>query len=171
MPAPYLLTTARESLWTAINGWPSLKTNPDDVRASVFAQAFTFDDEMVPFEELEPSISEFPAIAIAPTVLDPSWYLNQMQNWRTVYQITIWTADWSLPQPEGLIEEVINAIYRQMAAGTTVPVVKQQTGFYPYTIGPFTFAPVRVGEGKDVKAMRVQQTITLRQNKDPIQGP
>jgi len=170
MPAPYLLTTARESLWQAINLWPSLKVNPSDVNASVFSQQYMFDDEMIPMEELEPSIGEMPAIAIAPTVVDPKWYLNQMQTWNTAFVITIWTANWMLPQPEMLIEEVINAIYRQNVVGTTVPIVKQATGFYPYLIGPFSFQPIRVGEDQSVKVMRTQQTITTRQNKNPIFG-
>lgn len=170
MPAPYLLTTARESLWSAINLWPDLKKNPDDATATVFSQQFTFDDLMMPLDEIEPSISEFPAIAIAPTTVDPQWYLNSMMNWRTVYMITIWTADWMLPEPEGLVEEVVNAIYRQMATGTTVPLVKQATGFYPEVLGPIQFQPVRLGEKKTIKAMRVQQMLTLRQNKNPVYG-
>lgn len=167
-----LLTVARESLWDAIDNWPELKRQPDDVGASIFNQLYRFDDEMPLLDEIAPSLAELPALAIMPTSVTPAWYTNEMQTWPVLFDVVLWTQDWSLPEPEDLMEKVINAIYRATASsppGNTVPYVKAATGYYPQRLGPISFARSRVGEEQTLKVIVTTAVVTLRTQKDPFQ--
>jgi hypothetical protein len=164
-----IITAARNALWSAIDLWPDLKNSANDATCTRFARTYRLDDGDTPIvKELEPSMGDLPALMIAPLTLIPQWYLNQMQNWPTLLQMTIWTPQWALPEPERFVEDLSNAIYQQQAVGTTVAVVKQATGFYPQVVGPVTFLPVKIGKDGTVKAMRTQMQVTMRTNKNPF---
>jgi hypothetical protein len=165
-----ILTNARQALWAALDAWPALKKSPDDPTATVFVQRFTFDDEMFPFEDLEPSISDFPCIAIAPATLNMPWYLNRMQNWQVAFQITIWAVDWYLKDIERIVQDISESFFRATdpLTSSSVPIVKAACGFYPQQIGPVVFAPVKVGSDRETRAIRCQMTVVIRNNNDPL---
>jgi hypothetical protein len=162
-----LLTTARESLWTAIDNWPELQSNG----SSVFHQTYRFDDETPLLQELIPSLSRLPALAIFPASASPVWWTNEMQQWPALYDLVLWTPCWNIATAEDLIEKVINAIYRATPPESSVPYVKQATGYYPARLGPITFARVDAGAvDRPLKITETKASITLRTNKDPFAG-
>lgn len=170
MATTALITTARRALWNALDAFPALKNSADDPTATLFHQRFDFESEAATFEALEPSISDFPCIMIAPASVNPLWYLNQMQNWQIIFQVTIWTADWTLPELENLIERTAEAFFQAVpddGTGSTVPIVKGTVGFYPM-LGHFVISPANVGQERETKATRVQMQLTLSNNKNPI---
>lgn len=160
-----LLTTARRSLWTAIDNYAPLR----QVGVPRLQQTYRFDDQMPLQKTIQPSISRLPALAIFPQSVAPFWWTNEMQQWPVLYQFLLWTPHWSLPPAEELIELVIDAIYRATPADSTVPYVKAATGYYPLRVGPITFAKDEAGDGQaKVKAIRTEAAITLRTTKDPF---
>jgi hypothetical protein len=160
-----ILTTARESLWMAIDHWPELQTGS----GSVFAQTYRFDDETPLLQELVPSLSRLPALAIFPASVSPTWWTNEMQMWPVLYDVVLWTPRWNVATAEALIEKVIDAIYRAAPADSSVPYVKSATGYYPARLGPITFTRVDAGSAdRPLKILETKTAITLRTNKDPF---
>ncbi len=176
-----LLTVARKALWNCIDNWSELKKSPGDAGSTIFNQTYRFDSEMPLLEEIAPSISDLPALAIMPSSVVPVWWTNEMQQWPATYDIVLWTQDWSLPEAEDLIEKVINAIYRSVhpqSGSTPFSFIKAPstatppgTGYYPQRLGPITFARTKIQVAGDDDPIRVMQTtvqMTIRNQKDPF---
>lgn len=164
-----LLTTARLSLWDAIEHWPALQRFPPADTSLLFERTYRLDDESLLLSEIVPSLSDLPALAILPTSVTPAWFTHEMQTWPVLFDVTLWTADWHLPEAESLIEHVIDAVYRSHAEGSSVSYVKQATGFHPQRLGPITFDYTRLGPDRELTAIVTRTLITLRTSKDPFQ--
>lgn len=173
-----LLNVARTALWNSIDNWSELRRHPDDTQATVFNQVYRFDAEPPLLDEVAPCLSDLPALAIMPAQVVPAWWTNEMQHWPVLYELTLWTQDWQLPEAEDLIEKVINAIYRCRHPDGNYSYVKAPpsamppgTGYFPQRIGPITFRRAQVGVPGDARLKVIVTTaaIALRTQKDPFQ--
>jgi hypothetical protein len=133
----------------------------------VFEKTWRFDDAMPLQDELTPSLSRLPALAIFPASVSPAWWTHELQQWPVLYDVVLWTPRWQLNLAEELIEQVIDAIYRSAPEHSTVPFVKQATGYYPQRLGPITFTRARVGPEQSLKVIETRTHLTLRATKDP----
>lgn len=159
-----LLTTARISLWTAIDNYGPLR--PAGVHR--IRQTYRFDKRMPStIQEIQPSISRLPALAIFPESVAPFWWTHEMQQWPVLYTLVLWTEHFDLEPAEELIELLIEAPHRACPADSTVPYVKAATGYYPLRVGPILFSRDTATD-KQVKAIRTQASLTLRTTKDPF---
>ena len=166
-----LLTTARNSLWDAIDHWPELQRALPDETRSIFEKTYRFDDEMPLLQELSPSLSRLPALAIFPATVTPAWYTHEMQHWPVLYDIVMWTPRWNVATAEDLVEKVLNALFRSSPEESSVSYVKAATGFYPLRVGPIAFSRVTGGSpDQPVKLIETRANVTLRTNKDPFAG-
>lgn len=157
-----VLTDARNAVWQAIDNWPAL--------LGVFKQSFRHEVEMM-LQEMEPSISDFPCIAVTPAEVVPSWFTNQAQQWPYTLNVAIWTPDWILAPAEQLIEDVVSAIYKASATVGGPTYIKAATGFHPERLGPMTLQPMKLNDSDDgdgTKAIRTSIAITLRINRNPF---
>jgi hypothetical protein len=164
-----LLTDARNGLWQAIDNWPALKLNAGDAKATVFRKTFRFDSDAPHQRMVMPSLSEMPCLAIRSVQVDPQWINNRQQGWPIAYLLTMWTAHWVLAQPEGLFEDVMNALYRSVN-GSNVEYVRAATGYPVMSYGDVSFEPIEMGEQNGIKAIRTSWTVGLRTTKDPFSG-
>ena len=158
-----VLTDARNAVWQAIDNWPAL--------ANAFALKLKHDAEMSLMQDGEPSISDFPCIAITPADVVPNWFTNQSQFWPYTLNIAIWTPDWKIALAEDLVEKVVSAIYQASATPGGVPYIKAATGYHPERIGPMTMQPARLrntDDGEGTQAMRTGIALTLRINRNPF---
>jgi hypothetical protein len=153
------LTAARNSLWQAIDNWPDL--------VGVFAQTFRW-NEAVDFQTDEPSPSDFPSLSIRPTTLKPEWFNNDTQQCSLLVNVRLWTQDWTLPEPERRIEQVLDAIYRCVPPDQKQTYVQLATGFDPIPLQNITFARAKAGNDKSVKCRQVDLYLGLRIHKTPF---
>jgi hypothetical protein len=157
---PGLLTTARHALWDALAAWPAT--------SGVFAQKYTFDDPGSLLSEMNPGPADLPAIAILPTSLSPQWFTTQFQTWPLVFDVTVWTADWTLPTAEDLIEQVLLALYQAKPPGGSVPIVKAAVGHYPERLGPIRFEMLGGEDRRGVRLLQTTASLSLRLNVAPL---
>lgn len=157
------LTDARNAVWDAIDNAAAL--------ADVFAQKFKLNDEMFLWNRREPSISDLPAIMITPRQIDPQWVLNVAQEYPYLLVVTIWTADFYLPQAEDLAEKVWKAIY-QTGPSATVSYVQAATGYRNKGGIPVTFEPMFLGdngEGQNrIAVIKTELSVLLRLRQNPF---
>lgn len=143
------LATGRTSVWTAINTWPALNPNG----RSVFARQYKFTHDSPQGEEPGPKTgADCPAIMIVPSQTTPAWINHLTQEWPYILEVKLWTGRHVLQPMEDLVEDVVDAIYKAVAEGQTVPITKVATGYHPQRLGPITIQPAMINDGK-VKIM------------------
>lgn len=154
------LTDARRAMWSAIRAWPDTK--------NAFQKQFDFEKESAGVYDIAPSISDFPCIAIFPGGVDPQWWTNRMQQWPYSLIVTVWTADWYLPQSEILSRKVIDAIFQAKPTDPGPTYIETTLlGKIP-RLSPIRFERTKLGEGEKTKAIRADITIELPITYDPL---
>lgn len=119
MPDP-ILTTARNSLWDAIENWPALE--------GVFKRQYKFDGDDSP--EVNPNASQLPAIMIYPDPGFARMVLNRAHEQDYKLLVMTFTSTWNLIKPDEYWQEIVKAAWKS-DGDTGTPYVKLATGFYP----------------------------------------
>ena len=127
-----VLTDARNAVWNAIDNWTALQ--------NTFRQKIRFErsagSKLMLANTDEPTGVDFPAIAVAPSVVNPIWLGNQVQFRPLSLTISIWTAGWdSLPQNEEIWGNVLDAIYKCKPVGGGDTYIGAATAHGPYGFG------------------------------------
>lgn len=121
-----ILTTARESVWDAIENWSGLQ---DAGGNSVFQRMYKFDEDDSPEVNPRPGAGELPAIAVFP---DPGMTVQvKNRDYEHGYRLLalIFTETWNLTTSDLYWEQLIKALWQSAAGG--VPYVKAAVGLYP----------------------------------------
>lgn len=160
-----ILTDARNALWDAIDNWPGLESE-STTTGRAFQQTFRFNDDSDLGSAIQPALGDLPAVAILPVSSAPEWFTHELQQWPLLFEFRLWTADWSLPEAEALLEATIRAIY-QAGEIPGVSYVKATTGYHPRQLGPLTFEFARAGD-RGPKVTLARFTLGLRVMMDPF---
>lgn len=157
-----VLTEARRAVWQAIDNWPAL--------SNAFAQKVRYDRELSMLDNVEPSISDLPAIAIAPVSNVPDWFLNRVQHWVYLLDLTIWTPDWVLEPAEDLLEKTMDALYRSRPNAASGPTYLET--YLPFkTLGTASIQAINLTESEGPQVMKTTITISLSIRKAPFGNP
>lgn len=161
-----LLTDLRNSIWSAIDNAAEL--------SGAFAYKFKFnknDPETEILDNLEPAISDLPAIMVMPTQIEPTWVLNVGQEYTSPFAVTIWTADWDLETAEALSEKVQRAIW-QTGPSANVSYVRSVSGFLPRgglsALHEFQRLGGDGGDNRGVRVTKTTITVVLRPRQNPL---
>jgi hypothetical protein len=128
MAATPILTQMRVAAWDALDAWPTTQ--------AYFKRRWRFEgDEAIRAAEIQPAIGDLPAIAIEPAGGSNPWALNQEQHVTLSLTINVWLAKWDLNEAERLWERIAIALFQATTQGSSVPVIKRVTGFYPTVNG------------------------------------
>lgn len=152
-----ILTDARQAVWNAIDHWPALE--------GAFRQKLRFEPnvsgKLGVLDSDQPSGTDFPAISIVPSVVNPVWLGNQVQFRPLSLTISIWTQGWnSLPKNEELWEDVIDAIYKCKLPDDSDTYVGAATMHGPYGFGNSRWVQVTLPNGQ--KAWRHSFDVVLK---------
>lgn len=156
-----ILTTARRSLWAAIDNYAAL--------SGAFASHWKYESDIgQSWEKIDKAgLADFPVIGILPLVVQPEWVLNSIMEFSDAYTIDIRHP--KLPTCERLIELVWKAIYQSASIGTpTVSYVKAATGYHPQVLGPIQRTPIGMGEGGTLRVWQFQMGVGLRLRQSPF---
>lgn len=156
-----ILTTARHSLWDAIDNFAGLDGQ--------FKSKWRYDTDIGQYWEKidKAGLGDFPAIGILPLIVQPNWVLNEMMEFSDAYTLDIRAP--KLTTCERLVELVWQALYQAAPlASPTVSYVKAATGYHPKTLGPIQRAPIGMGAGGLIRVWQFQLGIGLRLRQDPF---
>lgn len=134
--------------------------------AGKFKRTYRFNDAMTGVDDVTPSMSELPALAIFPAQAIPTWYVTRIQRWPYALDFGIWTPHWNLKTPERLWEDIVEGLWQYTADGDTVPYVKLNLGYWPQIGGGISHVRMKIGER--VKAIRTTFTIVFPLNFSPF---
>lgn len=165
-----LLTKARRAFWDAINNAPELK---DGNGNSVFRTQFRFEEDNKLLEDIAPTLSQMPALAVAPSTVNMQWHRNTGQRWELVLNVRMWTPGWRLPNAEKWAEQIIRALYTTNISGANVTFVKNATGYEALGAGQISFdQTLLVDDEGEPTAQAILTTFntSMRIEVDPIRG-
>ncbi len=159
---PATVADAMGALWDAIDNWPAL--------SGAFTEKLRFDGDNAMQGDAEPSISDFPCLAIDLVSVGPKPFTTQLQQWDVVFAVQIWTQDWNYDPALELIDKVIAAIHKCCPTGSTVPYIKTATGFYIDSPIPIDFKRVSLQDADGGGTLATMTTLkpTLRINRNPF---
>jgi hypothetical protein len=133
-----ILTRARQSVWDAIENWPTL--------AGEFKRTWKFDDPGGVAAEPVPTMGELPALAIYPSEPTASdWIVNQAQLVPYKLRAQLWTRHWRLETGERLWQEITQALFRCAAPGQPSYVLRG-TGYNGIDLGPLSARRARLAD-------------------------
>lgn len=164
------LTTARQSVWDAIDNWPAL--------ATTFKKKFRFESTQLRAESVEAthrpdgptSQADLPAIAIFPSAVFPKWATNLQKDHPYSLDIIYWTPGKHVDKSEEIWDELIKAIYQSKPEENAAidTYIKGGTGYaIPVGEGPSKISFVKLGKEQKVDATQHQFTLVLRMMINP----
>ncbi len=166
------LTTARKSVWQAIDNWPAL--------ATTFRKKYRFESQLraeSPEAAHRPdgpsSHADLPAISIMPGGATPRWATNLQQDHPYTLVVRYWTAGKHVDKSEEIWDEIIKAVHRAKPEGNLDidTYVKEGTGYaIPAGYGPSRMSFVKLGENQKFDATLHEFTIVLRMKINPRTG-
>lgn len=161
MTAP-TLADCRNAIWNAIDNWPAL--------ADAFAMKLRFDADDGDPEDGQPSISDFPAIAVGDVSVATKTVMTQTQEWAATFSILVWTQGWNYSRANALIDPIIAALYKSKPDGESVSYIKSATGFHLDSPPQLTQQPVTLQDADDggTKAILTTLKVTLKIHRNPF---
>jgi hypothetical protein len=157
-----ILTDARNGIWNAIENWAPL--------SGVFRRKFKFEKAGdVPAGLVLPMPGDCPAISIFPIASPDGWQTNQTRKTMYTLQVSIFTANLTLPAGEALWEEVVRGIY-QSRPGPTQDFYWAASGkVATFTIPQIVPVPVKAGDGEGgPDLMRWDFPVAMQINWNPM---
>lgn len=122
-----ILTTARNSVWDAIEHWPALIDN----NRSVFVRRYKFDDDAAP--EVNPLPSQLPALALFPIEGQPTVQaLQRKHQHRYNLQFQLFTSTWKLQNSDTYWIEIFKALFQSSPNNSNVTYIEAATSHPPF---------------------------------------
>lgn len=168
------LTTARQSVWSAIDNWAGLD--------GVFRKKFRFESantagapEAAHRPDAPTSQTDLPAIAIMPGAVTPQWATNLQADHPYTLVIRYWTAGRHVDKSEEIWDQIIQAVHRAKPDGNLDidTYVKEGTGYaVPAGYGPSRMSFVKLGNqgNQQFDATLHEFTLVLRMKINPRTG-
>lgn len=157
------LTPVREKLWTALKGW-----NQYTEKIHWFAES---DAEVRYFLQNDASLSRCPIITARWREFNPEWWVFSQQEWRVAIEVSVWVPDDRQTLSQDLIEDVIDAVFRHEAPGTTaaapLPTLKSYLCRDPEILVVAPSIPVEAGIDGKHKLLQSYVVFGLTVRKDP----
>ena len=152
------LTNMRRSLLEAFRAWPETK--------DAFKFTFDFEKNSEGMKDIEPALSDLPALAVFPSVVSPNWWVAGIQQWPYALQATVWTRDWYLPPAEKLVRYLVNAAFRAKPSGSECTIIETANAKLA-RVENISFERVLIS-GDTVKAIRSTVDFVLTSNYSPF---
>ncbi|QDU60003.1 hypothetical protein Pan216_08400 [Planctomycetes bacterium Pan216] len=153
-----ILTTARQSVWAAIDEWPAL--------AATFRRKWKFEDTgTLQGPEPAPSLGDLPGLAISPASQRHQWAASQTSQILYALDARLWTRHWDVRHGEELIEEITKALYQsgpEDSSAANLPFVEAATRYPPESIQNISAKRVHLARNDGPRATLWSWTIVLR---------
>lgn len=157
MPNPF--TTARESVWNAINNWPAL--------TGKFARKKDYVTLARNIENATSvSLADLSAIEILPGNTQIAWDTNRME--KVDYVLNVGIMGLALPTIEQLATDVWDAIYNAKPPGGAMSYVRTATGYNPMNLQVSWAVRRSTDSGQKLTFIQATIFVGIRFQRDPF---